>query len=69
MIALIGCHSGSRCEDYRTNRAVAFSYKHRSLYSNCLGRRIADTTTRLCDEMTPRVTFGSGCFSLPFQLL
>ena len=58
-----------RCDDCGKSMAVAFSCKGRGFCPSCTGRRMADTSTRLVDDVfPPRVPVRQWVLSLPIQI-
>ena len=59
-----------RCGDCGKSRAVAFSCKGRGFCPSCTGRRMADTSARLVDDVLfpPEVPVRQWVLSLPIQI-
>ncbi len=57
-----------RCDDCGKSRAVAFSCKGRGFCPSCTGRRMADTSARLVDDVFPRVPVRQWVISLPIEI-
>ena len=58
-----------RCGDCGKSRAVAFSCKGRGFCPSCTGRRMADTSARLVDDVfPPEVPVRQWVLSLPIQI-
>jgi len=58
-----------RCDDCGEERAVAFSCKGRGFCPSCTGRRMADTSARLVDDVfSPNAPVRQWVLSLPMQI-
>jgi uncharacterized DUF497 family protein len=56
------------CETCRSSDVVAFSCKGRALCPSCTGRRMADVTTHLVDDVLPTARYRQWTLTFPWQI-
>ncbi len=56
------------CDTCRTSTVVAFSCKGRALCPSCTGRRMADVTTHLVDDVLPVARYRQWTLTFPWQI-
>ncbi len=56
------------CDTCRISSVVAFSCKGRALCPSCTGRRMADVTTHLVDDVLPSARYRQWTLTFPWQI-